>query len=138
MDAEKASYGIGDYRRASVNLAQTTMRSEIGKINLSDSFKEREAINQAIVKEIDKASDPWGIKVLRYEIRNIRPSKHVQETLEKKMEAVRQKRADITLSNADKEARKLRSEGLRQEAINISEGEKQKKLNEAEGKAQEI
>ena len=138
MDPEKASYGIGDYRRASVNLAQTTMRSEIGKLDLANTFSERDAINENIVREIDVASDPWGIKVLRYEIRNIKPSKHVRETLEKKMEAVRQKRADITLSDGDRESRTLRSEGQRQEAINLSQGEKQRKLNEARGQAQEI
>lgn len=138
MDPEKASYGIGDYRRASVNLAQTTMRSEIGKLDLANTFSERDAINENIVREIDLASDPWGIKVLRYEIRNIKPSQHVRETLEKKMEAVRQKRADITLSNADREARTLRSEGAREEAINLSQGEKMKRINEARGQAREI
>jgi len=138
MDAEKASYGIEDYRRASVNLAQTTMRSEIGKMDLAHTFSERETINEKIVREIDVASDPWGIKVLRYEIRNITPSRHVIDTLEKKMEAVRQKRADITLSNADKEARSIRSEGERQEAINFSEGARQKRINEATGRAEAI
>ena len=97
MDTKKASYGIGDYRNASVNLAQTTMRSEVGKLSLSKIFSEREALNDKIVKEIDLASDPWGIKVLRYEIKNISPSSHVLATLEKQMEAEREKRAEITL-----------------------------------------
>jgi regulator of protease activity HflC (stomatin/prohibitin superfamily) len=138
MDAQKASYGIGDYRLASINLAQTTMRSEIGKLTLGDTFHERERLNESIVREIDKASDPWGIKVLRYEIRNISPSKHVVHTLEKQMEAERAKRAEITLATAEKESKILISEGYRQEAINISEGEKQKRINEAIGRAKEI
>jgi regulator of protease activity HflC (stomatin/prohibitin superfamily) len=138
MDAQKASYGIGDYRLASINLAQTTMRSEIGKLTLGDTFHERDRLNESIVREIDKASGPWGIKVLRYEIRNISPSKHVVHTLEKQMEAEREKRAEITLATAEKESKILISEGYRQEAINISEGEKQKRINEAIGRAKEI
>jgi regulator of protease activity HflC (stomatin/prohibitin superfamily) len=138
MDAERASYGIGNYKQASVNLAQTTMRSEIGKLSLGDTFHEREALNEAIVREIDRASDPWGIKVLRYEIRNISPSQQVIHTLEKQMEAERAKRAEITLATAKKESKILVSEGFRQEAINISEGEKQKRINESNGRAKEI
>jgi regulator of protease activity HflC (stomatin/prohibitin superfamily) len=138
MDAKRASYGIGDYRLASINLAQTTMRSEIGKLTLGDTFYEREKLNEKIVLEVDKASNPWGIKVLRYEIRNIEPSRQVVHTLEKQMEAERAKRAEITLATADKESKILISEGFRQEAINISEGEKQKRINEAMGKAREI
>lgn len=138
MDAEKASYGIGDYQRASVNLAQTTMRSEIGKMDLDHTFSERDAINENIVKEIDLASDPWGIKVLRYEIKNISPSYHMIETMEKQMEAERQKRAEITLATAEKEATINLSTAERQEKINLSEGEQQSQINLAEGKAAEI
>jgi regulator of protease activity HflC (stomatin/prohibitin superfamily) len=138
MDGAKASYGIEDYRRASVNLAQTTMRSEIGKLNLGQTFSERDTLNETIVREIDKASDPWGIKVLRYEVRNITPSENVIHTLEKQMEAERQKRAEITLAEAEKESTINLSEGQRQEAINLSEGDKQKQINEAHGRAQEI
>lgn len=138
IDPKKASYGIGDYRNASVNLAQTTMRSEVGKLTLSRIFSERDTLNDKIVKEIDVASDSWGIKVLRYEIKNISPSKHVLATLEKQMEAEREKRAEITLATAKKESQILLSEGERQEAINISEGEKQKRINYAKGRAQEI
>jgi regulator of protease activity HflC (stomatin/prohibitin superfamily) len=138
MDPKKASYGIGDYRLASVNLAQTTMRSEIGKLTLGDTFYERDQLNESIVREIDKASDPWGIKVMRYEIKNIAPSPQVVHTLEKQMEGEREKRADITLATAGKESKILISEGHRQEAINISEGEKQKRINEATGRAKEI
>jgi regulator of protease activity HflC (stomatin/prohibitin superfamily) len=138
MDGHKASYGIEDYRRASVNLAQTTMRSEIGKLNLSQTFSERDTLNENIVKEIDNASDPWGIKVLRYEIKNISPSEKVVHTLEKQMEAERSKRAEVTLAEADRQAQIKISEGRQQEMINLSEGEKQKRINEAEGKAKEI
>lgn len=138
MDGAKASYGIEDYRRASINLAQTTMRSEIGKLNLSQTFSERDTLNETIVREIDKASDPWGIKVLRYEVRNITPSENVIHTLEKQMEAERRKRAEITLAQAEKESTINLSEGERQEAINLSEGDKQKQINEAHGRAQEI
>lgn len=138
MDPRRASYGIGDYRVASVNLAQTTLRSELGKMELHDVFSERERLNQTVVAEIDKASDPWGIKVLRYEVVNITPSAHVVHTLEKEMEAERQRRAEVTIATAQKEAVSIVSEGERQEVINISEGERQKRINEAEGKAQAI
>ncbi len=138
MDGHKASYGIEDYRLASVNLAQTTMRSEIDKLDLGQTFSERDALNESIVREIDKASDPWGIKVLRYELKNITPSSAVINTLEKQMEAERAKRAEITQATAAKEAKINLSEGQKMEAINISEGEKQKRINEAIGKAKEI
>ena len=138
VDSYKASYGIANYKRASINLAQTTMRSEIGKLTLEQTFSERENINQSIVKEIDMASDPWGIKMLRYEIKNITPSRGVLETLEKQMEAERQKRAQITLAVADKEARINVSEGERQAAINLSEGDRQRRINEANGRSEEI
>ena len=138
VDTYKASYGIANYRRASINLAQTTMRSEIGKLTLEQTFSEREDINKSIVKEIDTASDPWGIKMMRYEIKNITPSPRVLETLEKQMEAERQKRAQITLAVADKEARINVSEGERQEAINLSEGDRQRRINEAKGRSDEI
>ncbi len=138
VDPELASYGIANYQLAAINLAQTTMRSEVGKMSLSETFSEREALNDKIVEEIDAASSSWGIKVLRYEIMNIQPSTHVVATLEKQMEAEREKRSEITLATAEKEARINLSEGERQFAINISEGEKQKKINEAMGKGQKI
>ncbi|OFZ51790.1 MAG: paraslipin [Bdellovibrionales bacterium RIFOXYB1_FULL_37_110] len=138
VDSKKASYGIGDYTAATINLAQTTMRSEIGKISLGETFSERDKVNRKIISEIDKASDPWGVKVLRYEIRDIYPTKHVIDTLEKQMEAEREKRAEITLATAEKERLINISEGERQLAINISEGEKQKRINEAEGKSKSI
>lgn len=138
MNPKRASYGIENYRRASVNLAQTTMRSEIGKLALHEAFAERDKLNDAIVREIDKASDPWGIKVLRYEVKNITPSSTVIHTLERQMEAERARRAEVTLATAEKEAMINRSEGQRQEAINLSNGEKQRRINEAKGRAREI
>jgi regulator of protease activity HflC (stomatin/prohibitin superfamily) len=138
MDPERASYGIGDYIDASINLAQTTMRSEIGKISLGETFSERETVNSKIIEEIDKASDPWGVKVLRYEIKDVIPTHHVIETLEKQMEAEREKRSAITMAMAEKEKLINISEGEKQKAINLSEGEKAKRINEAEGKAQAI
>ncbi|MBF0431290.1 MAG: paraslipin [Fibrobacteria bacterium] len=138
IDAYKASYGIGNYKSAAVNLAQTTMRSEIGKMTLDSTFSERDRLNEKIVKEVDRASDSWGIKVLRYELKNISPSQSVEDTMEKQMEAERSKRAEITLSTGEKESRIKISEGERAKAINISEGEKIKRINEAEGRAVEI
>ncbi len=138
LDAKKASYGIGNYLAGCINLAQTTMRSEVGKISLGEIFSEREVVNAKIIKEIDKASDPWGIKVLRYEIKDIAPSRHVIDTLEKQMEAEREKRAEITYATAEKEKLINVSEGERQKAINLSEGEKQKRINEADGRAESI
>jgi len=138
VDANKASYGIGNYLSASINLAQTTMRSEVGKITLGAVFSERETVNAKIIAEIDKASDPWGIKVMRYEVKDITPTVHVIDTLEKQMEAEREKRAAITRATAEKEKLINVSEGQRQHAINISEGEKQKRINEALGRAEAI
>ena len=138
MDANKASYGIGDYLVASNNLAQTTMRSDVGKITLGEIFSEREAVNKKIISEIDKASDPWGIKVLRYEIKDIAPTPKVIDTLEKQMEAEREKRAEITRATAEKEKLINVSEGQKQMAINLSQGEKQRRINEAEGQALSI
>jgi regulator of protease activity HflC (stomatin/prohibitin superfamily) len=138
VDPVKAAYGIGDYRQAAINLAQTTMRSEVGKLDLDDTFSERDRINENIVDEIDKASESWGVKVTRYEIMNITPSSRVVDTMEKQMEAERMKRAEITLSTGRKEAQIASSEGKRQEAINLSEGEKFSRIAEADGRAYQI
>jgi len=138
MDAYKASYGISNYQAASVNLAQTTMRSEVGKITLDDTFSEREMMNENIVREIDKAADPWGIKVLRYEIKNIRPSNEIVDTMEKQMEAEREKRAEIVHSEGYRQARIFESEGEQQSQVLVSEASRQKRINEAKGKAMEI
>ena len=138
MDAYKASYGINDYRLAAVNLAQTTMRSEVGKITLDDTFSERDAMNEAIVEELDKASDPWGVKVMRYELKDIQPSQDIVLTMEKQMEAEREKRAEITESSGERDARINVSEGNRQKSILMSEGQREARVNEAEGEAREM
>ncbi|MTI88212.1 MAG: SPFH/Band 7/PHB domain protein [Balneolaceae bacterium] len=138
MDSYKASYGISNYIAGAINLAQTTMRSEIGKITLDDTFSEREQMNENIVREIDKAADPWGIKVLRYEIMNIRPSNEIVDTMEKQMEAEREKRAEITHSEGYRQARINESEGEQESQILVSEAQRQRRINEAKGRAQEI
>ncbi len=138
IDPVKASYGIMDYRFAIVQLAQTTMRSEIGKIELDRTFEEREKINMEIVAAVDKASLPWGIKVTRHEIKNITPPESIKGAMEKQMRAEREKRALIAESEGDKQAKINRSEGDKQEFILRSEGEKQRRINEAEGRAKEI
>ncbi len=138
MDSYKASYGISNYQAAAVNLAQTTMRSEIGKLTLDDTFSERDTMNENIVREIDKAADPWGIKVLRYEIRNIRPSNDIVDTMEKQMEAEREKRAEITNSEGYRQARINESQGEQQSQVLISEAQRQRRINEAKGRAREI
>ena len=138
MDPVKASYGIGNYLFATTQLAQTTMRSEMGKLDLDRSFEERTTINQAIVNAVDKASDPWGIKVTRYEIKNITPPRSIQDAMEKQRRAEREKRAMIAESEGERQSKINRAEGDKQEAINISEGERQRRINEAEGRAKEI
>jgi regulator of protease activity HflC (stomatin/prohibitin superfamily) len=138
VDPVKASYGIANYRFATAQLAQTTMRSEIGKIDLDRSFSERDEINTAIVKSVDEASDPWGIKVTRYEIKDISPPDTILEAMEQQMRAEREKRAEILKSEGDRESRINVSKGEREEAINMSRGEKQRRINEAEGRAKAI
>ncbi len=138
MDPAKASYGIGNYLFATTQLAQTTMRSEMGKLELDKSFEERTLVNAAIVEAVDKASDPWGVKVTRYEIKNITPPQTIRDAMEKQMRAEREKRALIAESEGDRQAKINRAEGDKQEAIAKSEGEKMKRINEAAGRAQEI
>ena len=138
MDPSKASYGIENYMFASTQLAQTTMRSEIGKLELDRTFEERENINAAIIEAVDKASDPWGVKITRYEIKNIEPPESVKDALEKQMRAEREKRAAIAESEGQRQAIVNVAEGDKQEAIKKSEGEKMKRINEAEGRAKEI
>lgn len=138
IDPVKASYGIENYLFASTQLAQTTMRSEIGKLELDRTFEEREQINAAIIQAVDKASDPWGVKITRYEISNISPPKTVTDALEKQMRAEREKRAAIAESEGQRQAMINVAEGDKQEAIKKSEGEKMKRINEAEGRAKEI
>jgi len=138
VDPVKASYGIENFLFAATQLSQTTMRSEIGKLELDRTFEEREAINHAIIAAVDKASDPWGVKITRYEIKNIHPPETVREALEKQMRAEREKRALIFESEGQRQARINVAEGTKQEAIKNSEGEKMKRINEAEGRAKEI
>lgn len=138
VDPKKASYGIDDYQYATIQLAQTTMRSELGKIELDRSFEEREKINSAIVKVVDEASDPWGVKVTRYEIQNIRVPDQILEAMEMQVRAEREKRAEIARSQGEMEAKINYSIGVMEEAINRSEGENQRRVNEAEGKASEV
>ena len=138
IDPQKASYGISNYLFASVQLAQTTMRSEMGKLDLDRSFEAREQVNAAIVAAVDKASDPWGIKVTRYEIKNITPPQTIKDAMEKQMRAEREKRAQIAESEGDRQAKINRAEGEKQESIARSEGEKTRRINEAEGRAKEI
>lgn len=138
VDPVKASYGIENFRFASTQLAQTTMRSEIGKLELDKTFEEREAINAQIIQAVDKASDPWGVKVTRYEIKNIEPPRTVTDALEKQMRAEREKRATIAESEGLRQSKINIAEADKQEAIMRSEGEKQKQINEAEGYAKEI
>jgi regulator of protease activity HflC (stomatin/prohibitin superfamily) len=138
MDPEKASYGVTNYANALVQLAQTTLRSEIGKIDLDRTFEEREHINQSVVMAIDKASDPWGVKVLRYEIKTIQPPKDIIQSMEKQMKAEREKRALILESEGERDAKINRAEGVKQETIKNSEAEKQRQINEAEGQAAAI
>ena len=138
VDPKKASYGIDNYGFASTQLAQTTMRSVMGKLDLDKTFEERETINRAIVDAVDKASDPWGVKVTRYEVKNIIPPKSIKDAMEKQMRAEREKRAVIAESEGDRQAKINRAEGVKQEMIAQSEGEKQRRINEAEGRAAEI
>ena len=138
VDPRKASYGIEDYLFASIQLAQTTMRSIIGRLELDKTFEERDTINVAVVDAVDKASEPWGVKVTRYEVKNIEPPITIKDAMEKQMRAERQKRALIAESEGDKQAKINRAEGDKQELIARSEGEKQKRINEASGRASEI
>ncbi len=138
IDPVKASYGIRDYKFAITQLAQTTMRSEIGKIDLDVTFESRDNINNQIVSAVDEASDPWGIKVTRYEIKNIETPATIREAMEKQMRAEREKREQIALSEGDRQAKINRADGFKQEAILVSEGERLKLENEAKGKATAI
>lgn len=138
VDPVKASYGIRDYKFAIIQLSQTTMRSEIGKIDLDYTFETRENINSSIVAAVDEASDPWGIKVTRYEIKNIETPQTIRDAMEKQMRAEREKRQQIAISEGDKQAKINRAEGDKQEAVKKSEGERVRLENEAKGKAAAI
>lgn len=138
MDPVKATYGITDYRFAATQLAQTTTREVIGKLDLDQTFEEREIISRKVVEVLDEVGDAWGIRVHRYEIKNITPPTTVQDAMEKQVTAERSRRAMVARAEGDKQSRINRSEGSKQEMINHSEGEKQRRVNEAEGRAAEI
>src|SRR5687767_2215921 len=138
LNPERASYGISDYMFAISQLAQTTLRSEVGKIDLDKTFEERTNINTAVVSELDKASESWGVKVLRYEIKNITPPHDILAAMEKQMRAEREKRAVILTSEGTRDAAINTAEGVKQEVIKASEARKQQQINEAEGEASAI
>jgi len=138
LDPARASYGIGNYMFAISQLAQTTLRSEIGKIDLDRTFEERGTINANVVAELDKASDPWGVKVLRYEIKNINPPHDVLSAMEKQMRAEREKRAVILTSEGVRDAKINEAEGEKQRVIKESEAAKMQQINEAQGEAEAI
>jgi regulator of protease activity HflC (stomatin/prohibitin superfamily) len=138
LNPEKASYGIDNYSYAIIQLAQTALRSEIGKIDLDKTFEERTHINDAVITELDKATEPWGVKVLRYEIKNITPPHDVLAAMEKQMRAEREKRAVILTSEGDRDAKVNAADGKKQEVIKASEAAKQRQINEAEGQASAI
>ena len=138
LNPQRASYGISDYHFALIQLAQTTLRSEMGKIELDRTFEERTNINIQVVNELDKASDPWGVKVLRYEIKNITPPKGVLDAMEKQMRAEREKRAVILTSEGERDAAINQAEGEKQQVIKASEAKKLQQINEAEGAASAI
>src|SRR5687767_12638724 len=138
LNPERASYGITDYLFAISQLAQTTLRSEMGKIDLDKTFEERTNINMSVVSELDKASESWGVKVLRYEIKNITPPSDILAAMEKQMRAEREKRAVILTSEGTRDAQVNNAEGKKQETIKASEARKQQQINEAEGQAAAI
>jgi regulator of protease activity HflC (stomatin/prohibitin superfamily) len=138
LDAQRASYGISDYRFAIVQLCQTTLRSEIGKIELDRTFEERTNINSQVVAEVDKASEAWGVKVLRYEIKNITPPQDILSAMEKQMRAEREKRATVLTSEGVRDAAINKAEGEKQQVIKASEARKQQQINEAEGQGSAI
>ena len=138
LNPERASYGIQDYLFAISQLAQTTLRSEVGKIDLDRTFEERTNINIAVVAELDKASEPWGVKVLRYEIKNITPPADILAAMEKQMRAEREKRAVMLTSEGQRDAAVNNAEGEKQQTIKASEARKQQQINESEGQAAAI
>lgn len=138
IDAKKAAYGISNYTFAVTQLAQTTMRSEIGKLALDKTFEERMTINRAVVEAIDEAATSWGVKVLRYEIKNITPPQSVLMAMEKQMQAERERRAVILQSDGEKQAAINVAEGQKQKAVLESEGIRERQINEAQGEASAI
>jgi regulator of protease activity HflC (stomatin/prohibitin superfamily) len=138
IDPKSASYGVNDFEFAIIQLAQTTLRSEIGKIDLDRTFEERERINNAVILAIDAATQPWGVKVLRYEIKSINPPKDVLDAMEKQMRAEREKRATILASEATRDSLINNAEGRKQDMIKQSEADRQRQINQAQGQAEAI
>jgi len=138
LNPERASYGISNYLFAITQLAQTTLRSEVGKIDLDRTFEERASINLEVVGELDKATESWGVKVLRYEIKNIEPPQDILAAMEKQMRAEREKRALILTSEGQRDAAINSAEGEKQQVIKQSEASRQQQINEAEGQASAI
>ena len=137
-DAQHAAYGISNYRLAATQLAQTSLRSAIGKITLDKTFEERELINAEVVKAVDEAATTWGVKVMRFEIKDITPPESVKKAMEAQMTAEREKRAQIARAEGEKQSAINISEGQMQQAINLSQGDKQRQINEAEGRSKQI
>lgn len=138
VDPKAASYGISNYRYAATQLAQTTLRSVIGKIDLDKTFEERDAINVQVVDALDEAARPWGVKVMRYEIADIELPATILDALEKQMRAERERRAVVAQPEGERQAKINVSEGIKQETINLSEADKLRQINEAEGRARQI
>lgn len=138
IDTKAASYGVNHYEFAIVQLAQTTLRSEVGKIDLDKTFEERERVNNAVVMAIDAATQPWGVKVLRYEIKSINPPKDVLDAMEKQMRAEREKRARILESEGMRDSLINNAEGRKQDMIKQSEADRQRSINQAHGQAEAI
>ncbi len=138
VDPPKASYGVNNYSMAIIQLAQTTLRSEIGKLDLDRTFEGREKINTAVIMAVEMATDPWGVKVLRYEIKSITPPREILDAMEKQMRAEREKRAKVLESEGDRDSKINRADGIKQETIKASEADRQKRINEAEGQASAI
>jgi regulator of protease activity HflC (stomatin/prohibitin superfamily) len=138
IDPKNASYGVNNFEIAIIQLAQTTLRSEIGKLDLDRSFEEREKINNAVIMALDAATQSWGVKVLRYEIKAIVPPKDILDAMEKQMRAEREKRAYVLTSEGSRDSMINNAEGRKQEVIKQSEATKQRQINEAEGQASAI
>jgi regulator of protease activity HflC (stomatin/prohibitin superfamily) len=138
IDTKAASYGVSNYEFAIIQLAQTTLRSEIGKIDLDKTFEERERVNNAVVMSIDEATQPWGVKVLRYEIKSINPPKDVLDAMEKQMRAEREKRAKVLESEGTRDSLINNAEGRKQDVIKQSEADRQRQINQAHGQAEAI
>tara|TARA_Y100000996_G_C22545805_1_gene651762 strand:- start:985 stop:1911 length:927 start_codon:yes stop_codon:yes gene_type:complete len=138
IDSRLSCYGIDDYKVAAQNLAQTSLRSVVGKMTLDRTFEEREFLNQSVVASVDEAAQNWGVKVLRYEVQDLQVSEDIMRAMEKQMTAERDKRAEIAKSEAERQSKINLAEGDKEKSILTSEGEKLQFINRAEGEAQEI